>query len=86
MNVMRVRFAICLLLASSAAMAQEAQKFAPFTVQEQEFVQLRAWLDEQPHKFAAPVMQWLLGRERMAQEEAKKGRAPSPPIASDQDR
>ena len=50
------------------AMAQQQapQKFVPFTVEEQDARNLRAFLDEQPMKMSLPILQWMEALEQRA--------------------
>ena len=54
--------------------------FAPITISQSDYQSIQNWLGEQPAKFSIPVLTWLDGLERKAQEEAMKA-APVPPAA-----
>lgn len=43
-----------------------APPYVPFTVQKSDAEQLRSYLDEQPMKFALPLLQWITGLEQRA--------------------
>ncbi len=49
-----------------------ADKFVPFSIDEATFNAWRAYLAEQPHKFAGPLDNDLIAFENRAREEAKK--------------
>ena len=78
---------------SVAALAQNApptnvppQRFVPFTIEEQDAKNLRAYLDDQPLKLGLPILQWLemlenrakATAEAKAAEEAKVAAKPRP--------
>lgn len=68
---MRLMIVALALLAASLAYAQQAQPFAPLTIDKTDFDQLRSWLLEQPTKFGGPVVQWLDTQEAKALAAAK---------------
>ena len=54
------------LLLLTAAIAQQAQPFVPFTVDEATYKSLQSYLGEQPAKFATPLVNWLNNAEAKA--------------------
>jgi hypothetical protein len=63
----RIAIAFTILFAYPAfAQAQQPQKYIPFTVEEKDAVDLRKYLDEQPMKFALPILQWMETMEQKA--------------------
>jgi len=72
MKIALIATAFCCF--SAAALAQPAPPsppFVPFTVQEPDAKALRSFLDEQPMKFALPLLQWVTGLEQRAVAEAQ---------------
>ncbi len=54
------------LLLLTAAIAQQAQPFVPFTVDEATYKNLQSYLGEQPAKFAMLLLNWLNNAEAKA--------------------
>ncbi len=74
---MRVLCVIC-VMALSVVVAQAQQpspptppKFVPFTIEEQDAKNLRAYLDDQPLKLGLPILQWLEMLENRAKATAE---------------
>jgi len=75
----RYILAAALVAASFSAYAQPApqpQKFVPFTVEEQDARNLRAFLDDQQLKTALPILQWMDILEQRAIAKAAEEKAP----------
>lgn len=69
-------------LLATPAVSQQSQitmtpTFVPLTINQSDYQAIQNWLGEQPAKFSIPVLTWLDGLERKAQEDAKKA-APAP--------
>ena len=74
------------ILSSTPALA--ADKYVPFAIDEATFNAWRAYLAEQPHKFAGPLDNDLIAFENRAREAAKvaeaaKAEAAKPPAETD---
>jgi hypothetical protein len=67
---MKLVFAMLLSTLTTAAQAEEPQQkvFIPFTVQEGDAATIQTYLNDQPAKFSIPVLQWLGGLEKKAQD------------------
>jgi len=67
---------LLLALLPSVAFAQQTSPFVPYTITEQQHQDFMKWLNEQPFKFSAPVIQQLNVWEQQAivkaQAEAKE--------------
>jgi hypothetical protein len=78
--IMKKLSVLAFLLAASPVLAQTAAKpYVPFTVDERSLQELQRWLNEQPFKFSAPVIEWLNAQKQRAvdekaTEEAKKAK------------
>lgn len=74
---MRVLYVICVMaLSVVVARAQQPSpptppKFVPFTIEEQDAKNLRAYLDDQPLKLGLPILQWLEMLENRAKATAE---------------
>lgn len=77
----RLLLTVLLTSISTVALAQAPaqRKFVPFTVDEKAAQELQNWLNEQPFKFSAPVLQWLATQEQVALDAAAKAAAPAAP-------
>ena len=73
-----MKYAIAfMLMIPTVAMAQTT--FAPITVTEQDAMNLRKFLDEQPLKFSLPILQWVDALEQRAvKAEADKEKKDAP--------
>lgn len=77
---------VALLSFGGTSYAQETvapPKFVPFTVTEQDTKSLEGYLQEQPFKFSAPIMQWLgqLEQRALAEQSKKSETKPTAPVA-----
>lgn len=65
------------VFAASPVFAQTApQKFVPFTVEENDAKNARAFLDDQPMKFSLPILQWMEALEQRAMKAAADAAKP----------
>lgn len=84
---MRLAAIAMLLTLAAPAYAQDKPApppgFEPFTVTEQDWRQLQAWLNEQPYKFTQPIIEWAGQLETRAQKEAARKGAEKPAPKAD---
>lgn len=63
--------------AGTTTMGAYHEPFVPFTISQSDYQAIQNWLGEQPAKFSIPVLTWLQGLERKAQEDAGRSSGPN---------
>jgi hypothetical protein len=66
----------CALLGIAVPAYAQAPKFAPIAIDEATYNSLHTHLEQQPYKFAFPLLQWLDALEAKALAEQAKAAAP----------